>query len=239
MAGVNVRVFLAEFLENPLPETVSESHGIRFVTHAQALQAVLAGVFESVADDALDPFAGIHVFLNSDLVRGPFLEESANTGVQAFGVFADDHQADVFFRAVAKRGKTVVEQLDGPGIDVEVQLEAQAQQNVGGMLVRGNARIAKRTKENGVKFIAQHFDSAGRQRDAFAQILVGAPIKFDEFERPIGGGCDGLQDFDGLWGHFGADAVPGNDRDARFRTATSHGNARQALPSSTAAIRAA
>src|SRR5260370_26608093 len=107
------------------------------------------------------------------------------------------------------------------------------------MLIRGNARITKRAKEDGVKFIAQHFDSAMRQRDAFAQILLGAPIKFDEFERPIGGGRDSLQHFDGLGHYFDADAVPGHDRDAGFRTATSHGNARQALASSTATIRTA
>ncbi len=34
MARIDVRVFLADFLENALPEAVSESHGIGLVAHA-------------------------------------------------------------------------------------------------------------------------------------------------------------------------------------------------------------
>ncbi len=163
MTGINVRVFLADFLEDPLPEVVRKSHGIGFVAHADALQAVPAGVFESVADDALDAFAGVHVLLNGNFVRRAFLEEPANSDVEALSVLAKDHQANVFFGPVAQRSEPVVEEFDGSGVDIEIELEAKTQQDVGGMLIRRHARVAERAKQNSVKLVAQHLDRTRRQ----------------------------------------------------------------------------
>jgi len=53
---------------------VGKVHGIGFVAHAHALQAVPPDVFEGVANDALDAFAGVHVLLDGDLVAVPFLK---------------------------------------------------------------------------------------------------------------------------------------------------------------------
>src|SRR2546426_3314115 len=125
MAGVDVRVFLTEFFENSLPEVVREGHGIGFVAHADRLQAILAGIFERVTNDALDPFAGVDVLLNGNLVRSAFLEKPANTHVKALGVLAEDHQANIFFSAIAQGRQPVVEQFDGPSVNVQVELEAQ------------------------------------------------------------------------------------------------------------------
>src|SRR5260370_3618486 len=79
MAGVDVRVLVANLFEDSLPEVVRKGHGIGFVAHAHALQAVPARVFERVADDALDPFARVHVLLNFNLGWKALLEEPANT----------------------------------------------------------------------------------------------------------------------------------------------------------------
>src|SRR5260370_245963 len=132
-------------------------------SNAIALQAILACIFERVADDALDPFAGIDVLLNRNLVRRVFLEEPANAHVQPLGVLPENHQADVFFRAIAQRRQPVVEQFDGSCVDVQVELEAQAQQDIRRVLLRRHAWIPERAEENRVKFVAQHFDGARRE----------------------------------------------------------------------------
>src|SRR6266478_927809 len=163
MAGVDVRVLLADFLEDSLPEVVCKGHGIGFVAHAHALQAIPTRVFERVADDALDPFAGVHVLLNGNLVGGAFLKEPANAHVQPFRVLSDDHQANVFFGAIAQWRQPVVEQFNRSSVDVKIKLEAQAQKDIGGMLIGGDARVAQRAKENGVKLVAQHLNRTLRQ----------------------------------------------------------------------------
>ncbi len=55
----------------------------------------MAGVIEGMAEDALDAFAGVDVFLDSDLVGSSLLEEAANADIDAFGVFAEDHEVHV------------------------------------------------------------------------------------------------------------------------------------------------
>jgi len=54
-----------------------------------------AGVVEGVADDAVYAFVGVDVFLDGDFVGSSLLEEAANADVEAFGVFAEDHEVEV------------------------------------------------------------------------------------------------------------------------------------------------
>ena len=68
VAGVDLRIFGADGLEDALPEVAGEGHGVGLVGHAEALKFVGAGVVEGVADDALDALAGVDVFLDGDLV---------------------------------------------------------------------------------------------------------------------------------------------------------------------------
>src|SRR5216683_6621601 len=234
VARIDVRVFLADFLEDSLPEVMRKGHGVGLVAHADALVAVQASVFESVADNALDAFAGVHVLLNGDFVRRAFLEEPANSDVEALGVLAKDHQANVFFGPVAQRSEPVVEEFDGSGVDIEIELEAKTQQDVGGMLIRRHARVAERAKQNGVKLVAQHFDGPGREGHTFAQILVRAPIKLDKFQAPLGRRGHGFQYLDGLRRNLRPDSVAGNHGDSGRRAAISQRNAGQSLASSTA-----
>src|SRR5216683_7119958 len=236
VARIDVRVFLADFLEDPLPEVVRKSHSVGLVAHADALVAVQASVFESVADNALDAFAGVHVLLNGDFVRRAFLEEPANSDVETLGVLAKDHQANVFFGPVAQRSEPVVEEFHWASVDVEIELEAQPQQNIGGMLIRWNAGIAQCPEENGVKLVAQHLDGARRQRNAFAQILVRAPIKLGKFQGPPGGRGHGFQHLDRLRSNLRPDAVAGYHRDSGRGSAVSQRNAGQSLASSTAGL---
>src|ERR1700737_2245807 len=118
VAGIDFRVVGADKFEDALPEVGGKGHGVGFVAHAQAVEFAAAGELEGVADDALDAFAGVDVFLDGDFLGSSFLEEAANADVEAFGVFAEDHEVDVFAGAVAERRKAVVEKLGGAGIDV-------------------------------------------------------------------------------------------------------------------------
>src|ERR1700752_3057630 len=77
VSGIDLRVFLADLLEDPLPKIVRERQGVGFVAHADALQAIPAGIIEGVADDAFDAFSRIDVFLDSNFVGCSLLEESA------------------------------------------------------------------------------------------------------------------------------------------------------------------
>ena len=112
-----------------------------------------------------------------------------------------------------------MEKFGGTGVDVEVEFEAQTEEDVGGVLVGGDARIAESAKEDGVEFVAKHFDSAFGERDFFAEIFVGAPIEVDEFDGAIAFGGGGFDELDGDGSDFFADAVAGDDGDAGFGTA--------------------
>src|SRR4029077_21108207 len=73
--GIDLRVFLADLLEDPLPKIVRERQGIGLVAHADALQTIPAGIIEGIADDAFDSLSRVDVFLDGNLVRSSLLEE--------------------------------------------------------------------------------------------------------------------------------------------------------------------
>jgi len=218
VAGFDVGIFGANGFEGALPEIAGEGHGVGFVGHAKTLEFVGAGIVKGEADNALDTFAGIDVLLSSDFLRSSLLEEAAGTDVDAFGIFPKDDEANIVASAIFQRGEALVEQFGGAGVDEEVELEAKTEENVGGVLVGGDAGIAESSKEDGVKFVAKHFDGAFGESDLFAKEFIGAPVEVNEFDvaAMFGGGLDG-GDRDGS--DFLADAVTGNDGDAGVGTA--------------------
>jgi len=157
--------------------------------------------------------------LRGDFIGGALFEEAAGANVDAFGVFAQNDQANVIAEAVFQRSETLVEELRRTGIDEEVEFEAQAEEDVGGVLIGGHARIAQRTEKDGVEFALEHFDRALGKRDFFAEVFIGGPVEFDEFDEAMvlcDGGFDG-GDADGS--DFLADTVAGDDGDAGVGTA--------------------
>src|SRR6476620_858724 len=99
------------------------------------------------------------------------------------------------------------------------------------MLIRGHAWIAQRSEQDGVKLVAQHFDSAGRQTDALAKVFVGSPVEFDEFDVAFGRPAGGPQHLHGFGRDLFADAVSRNDRDTSRGTTTTQGRLRHASSS--------
>ena len=106
---------------------------------------------EGGADDPLHALVGVDLFLDRDLVVGARLEAAADADVEPFGVLAEHDEVDVVRRAVLQRAEPLVEQPDRPVVDVEIELEARAEQDVARVAVVGHARIAERADEDGVE----------------------------------------------------------------------------------------
>jgi hypothetical protein len=100
--GFNLKIFRGDLFEYALPEAAGVGHGVGFVAHQHTLArravelGVALAVFEGVADDPLDSLSCIDVLLRGDFVGSSLLEGSAGIGVNAFGVFADHDEVDVF-----------------------------------------------------------------------------------------------------------------------------------------------
>ena len=77
----------------------------------------------------------------------------------------------------------------------------------------GTRGIAEGAHEDGVVVAGEVVESAGRDRDAGRQVVVGAPGKLDELDRKGADSADRLEDLDGFAGHVHTDPVAGDDRD--------------------------
>ena len=185
----------------------------------------MAGIVKSVANDALNALSGINVFLHGDFVDCVFLEEPADADIQAFRVLAENHEAHVIGRTVAKRCQAVVEEFNRASIHKQIEFAAKPQENVRGVLIRRNARIAESAEKDGIEFVSEHLDGTCRKRDTLTQEFVSAPIEFDELDlsacRLIFAPNDGANGFDRFRRDFLSDAVAGNHSDARRGAACS------------------
>ena len=142
MRGFDLRIFAAYLFEHALPEIVPKRQRVRLVAHAHALAARASRVFKGIADNALDALPRVDILLRGDLVGSSLLEESAYPDIGALGVFAEDNEVDVFFRAVFERREAAIKQDARPNVDVEIQLESQAQENIGGVHICRHPRIS-------------------------------------------------------------------------------------------------
>src|SRR2546429_6841259 len=93
----------------------------------------------------------------------------------------------------AQRCEFGVKQPYRAEIDVQVELEAQAEQNIPGMLVPGDSRVADRPEEDRVYVVAQVAERRLRERLARREVVIGAVGKALEVE-PEAVLCGGLLD---------------------------------------------
>ena len=177
-------------------------------------EAARARELEGVTDDTVHALPGVHFLLDRDLVLGARLEASADADVQPLGVLAEHHEVDIRGRASFERAQALVEQLHRPVVDVEIELEAGAEQDVARVAVVGHARIAERADEDRVE-LPQRVVAAGRQGHAGLQVVIGAPRQQLEPQRDPEALLDRAQDLDRFGGHLAADAVAGNHGDVR------------------------
>ena len=148
------------------------------------VQPVGLRVLERVADDAVHALVGVDLFLDRDLVVGAGLEAAADADVHAFGVLAEHDEVDVVAAAILERAQAIVEQPHRAVVDVEIELEAGAEQDVARVAVVGDARIAERADEDRVE-LAQQLVAVGRQRLAGLQVVIGAPRQMLELEARV------------------------------------------------------
>ena len=176
----DLRVLRSNLFEHPLPKVMAKRHRVGFIAHAHTLEIAGLRIFKGVADDALHALARIQIFLHCDFVGRSLLEIPAHSNVKALGVLAKDHEMDVLLGAIFQRRETLVEKNAGAGVDVEVQLKTQAQQNIGCMDVCRDARIPHGAEQDSVEIAMEHFHRVGGQGSAIAKIALGAPVKLGQ-----------------------------------------------------------
>jgi folate-binding protein YgfZ len=211
----DLRIFARDFLEHALPQASRVSHGIGLIAHEDLLArraiepSVVLAILEGMADDTLSTLVRVDVFLDRDFVAGTLFEYAASIRVNAFGVFADDDEIDVLRLDILQGAERRVEQPDRTDVGVEIHLEAHAKQNLFGMNVCLDARIAEGADQNGIEVTGQHDEAVGRNGHAVAQIAVGSPVELRE------GGLRAarLQHLNRLRNHLLADPVSGDDGD--------------------------
>ena len=163
-------------------------HGVGFIAHehAAAPPAVQLGmafaIVEGVADDALDSLAGVDVFLRGDFVGSSLLENSSCVGVDAFGIFADHDEIDIFRFHAFQRAERGIEQAHGAHVGVEIHFEAHAEQDFFGMNIRFDAGIAEGSGKDCVEVAGEHGEAIGRDGGAITEVAVGAPVEFGELD---------------------------------------------------------
>ena len=137
-------------VKDALPERVAVRHRVALVGHADAAQAASARELERMADDAVHALEGVDLLLHRDLVLRACLEPSADADVQPLGVLPEHDEVHVGAGPILQRAQPVVEQADGPVVDVQVELEARAQKNVARVPIVRNTGIAERADQHGV-----------------------------------------------------------------------------------------
>ena len=98
----------------------------------------------------------------------------------------------------------------GRAFTYKIELEAQAEQNIGGVLVAGDTRVAHGSEEDCIEILAEHLLAAFGESGAIAEVAICAPVEFSEFEGAAGGGCRGFEDADRLCDDFFSHTIAGD-----------------------------
>src|SRR5262245_32565727 len=215
MARLDVGIPRRDFLEHALPERVTVGHRVALVGHAHLPPPVGMRKLKRVRDDAVHALVGVHLLLYGDFVFGAGLEPAANADVQTFGALAEHDEVHVAALAALQRAESIVEELDRPVVDVEVELEARPEEDIAGVAIVGHAWIAERADEHRIELPQQRV-AVGRNRDAGLQIMIGAPGQHLELDRSSEHVSRAAQHLDGFSRDIDADAIPRDDRDLQI-----------------------
>ncbi len=188
------RVALGDALERAQEQAVAELEDVRFVDAGDAFAALADRGVEGEAADQLGRRLADHAQA-LDHAGDHFVLQSA---VEAFGVFADDDQVDVFVargHAGDRTGRAVV------GVELEFlpHLDVDAAE-------AGAAGRSGRAFERG-RGVADHVERGGRERGAD---LVERGLAGDD-GHPFDGDAGRVDDALSGGGDFGPDAVAGNE----------------------------
>ena len=150
--------------------------------------------------------------MRRDFVRRPLLQETADTGVHIFRVFADDDEVEVFRALVAKRRRDAREQLNGTQINILIEFETQAEQEALFEDARLHVDVPDRAQKNRAK-LAQLFDFVvGDDNPAVFQVAFAANVEIGQFELDIFKFRNFFQDFNRFADHFRPGSVAAEGR---------------------------
>src|SRR5438132_3189985 len=232
VAGLNPRVPGGGLLEAALPQVSGIGQHIRFVAHADRRFPVVARIIESVFNDAVHALAGVDLYLVRHFIGSSLLEDTAGIHVSALGVLTDDGKVHVVNPHSLEWAQALVEQTHRPDVRVQIQTESQREQDLGGMTLIRDTRIAHRSEQNRLEILAKHFKRARWQRNAFFQVFLSAPIELDEFQPRAEYFIDTTQHAHGLASDVNPDPVSGNYCDSlhgltKFERNSSHTKAHE------------
>ena len=94
-----------------------------------------------------------------------------------------DDKIDVLRLDAFQRTERRIQQAHRANVGVQVHLEAHAEQNFFGVDVGLDAGIAESADQDGVEVARQHGEAIGRDGGLVAQITIGTPVEFGQFNR--------------------------------------------------------
>ena len=190
--------------DGAVPQVAGEGQHVRLVHQREAVAAP-AGQLEGEAHAALGTHAGVHRALGRHLVRGPLAQEPALAGVGPLGVLPDHHE-------VGPLGDGSGHPVERPQVDVEVELEAQLEQEAPLERARRDGGVADRrpdgTEQDGV-VAPELLERLVRQDGAVPQVAGGPEVELGGVEVHPGRG----HHLERLGADLRPDAVAADDGD--------------------------
>ena len=222
VGGLDPVVIARHVPERPLPEIVAVGQGVALVRHQHAPPPARPRVLKGVPDDPLDSLAGVDVLLDRDLVRGALLEDPPHADVQTLRVLAEHHEVDVAGGASFQGREVIGQEADRPLVDVQIELEADPEQDIGRVPVVRDAGIPQRAQQDRI-IGAQGIESGIGKSLSRLQEVIGAVRQRLEVKRAAARQGGGAQRLDGFTRHLDSDSITGDDSDPRHgqRTAAS------------------
>ncbi len=176
VADLDLREQRRDLLDDPMPQPARLGHGVRLGREAQLGQSVAARVLEGGEHDAGSPAVRGRTDLLGDLVWRAFVHDVAAAGVAVLDVLTEDDESRTVAQLVLEWGARRIHHQQGALVDVEIETEAGAKQQVAGVLVAGHARITNRTHVDAVEAVAPVGHHLCGEGGAVAQEAVGAEV---------------------------------------------------------------
>src|SRR5690349_20775103 len=170
-------------------------------------------ILEGVANNPLDTFSCIDVFLDCHLVGRALLEHSAGIDINALRILTDDNEIHIARVDSFQGTKRGVHKADRAHIRVQVHFEAQTKQDFLGMDIRGDPRISKCADQDRIKIATEHGKAVRWNGHSIREVAVRAPIKRLQGQRNF----SSLQDPNCLCNYLSSDPVSWEHCNSFFR----------------------
>src|SRR5215207_9417040 len=163
--------------------------------------------------DAADAVSGEHRLLDRGLPGTSAAEPAADLAVLALGVLADDDQVDRTVLGVGRGIPYTSERAERPQVDVLAERAADRDQQAPQGHVIGHVGPSDGAEQHRVVAAQRRQPVRGHQRTLLEVALAG-PVELVDLEPKVELRIEGNQYRARRRGHFDADAVTGDERDA-------------------------